>query len=206
MRTRLLKPGFFTNEHLARLPVRARLLFAGLWLLADREGRIEYRPERIKAAIFPYERVRIEPLIRCLTDAGFVKSYHGVYTRCLALPTFAKNQHPHAKEPASLLPAPPIEPRSDRDETCTRPADTDTDTDIDQDQDQPAASRPVRIPFKRYAAIGAHVLDVRPPTTDLGELAERFKTICARQHLPYDAAITQKAIDAGIRSRARRRA
>ena len=44
MRTRLLKPGFFMNEELARLPVRARLLFAGLWCLADREGRLEDRP------------------------------------------------------------------------------------------------------------------------------------------------------------------
>jgi hypothetical protein len=188
--------------------VRARLLFAGLWCLADREGRLEDRPERIKAAIFPYERVRIEPLICCLANAGFVKRYPGVYTRCLALPTFAKNQQPHHREPASLLPPPPSKPGKAR--AMPQPGRVDpvirSGRDQDQKNNQPAAPRPGRIPFRRYAAIGARALDASPSTTDLGELAERFKTLCAQQHLPYDGAITQKAIDAVIRARARRRA
>ena len=42
-RARLLKPGFFTNEDLCELPAFGRLLFAGLWTIADREGRLEDR-------------------------------------------------------------------------------------------------------------------------------------------------------------------
>jgi hypothetical protein len=66
------------------------------------------------------------------------------------------------------------------------------------DQDQPAASRPVSVPFKIYAAIATKAL-AEEPTDDLGELAERFKRQCARQGLPYDAGITQKAIGAARR-------
>jgi len=33
----------------------ARLLYPGLWMLADREGRLEDRPLRIKAEILPYD-------------------------------------------------------------------------------------------------------------------------------------------------------
>jgi hypothetical protein len=47
-RTRQIKPGFFKNDELAELPIEARLLFAGLWTIADREGRLEDRPKKIK--------------------------------------------------------------------------------------------------------------------------------------------------------------
>ena len=59
-RARLLKPGFFRNEMLAELPHATRLLFAGLWLISDREGRLEDRPKRIGADIFPYETLDVD--------------------------------------------------------------------------------------------------------------------------------------------------
>lgn len=213
MRARLLKPGFFTNEDLAQLPVRARLLFAGLWGLADREGRLEDRPERIKAAIFPYERVRIEPLIAALTRAGFVKRYTAVYTRCLALPTFAKNQHPHPREPASILPPPPTEPCNYTAGLVPGPSDPVPRSGTDQDQNppraprsagSPSAARPVyMLPFKAYCAIARRVLEAAPDA-DLSELAEQFKCSCATQRIPYDGEITGKAIDAVLTARRRR--
>ena len=39
-RARILKPGFFANELLADINPYGRLLFAGLWTLADREGTL----------------------------------------------------------------------------------------------------------------------------------------------------------------------
>ncbi len=54
MRARNIKPGFFKNEHLGTADPIVALLFEGLWLLADRDGRLEDRPLRIKAEIFPY--------------------------------------------------------------------------------------------------------------------------------------------------------
>jgi len=47
-RTRSIKPSFFKNEFLAECEPMARLLFVGLWTLADRDGRLELRPRRIE--------------------------------------------------------------------------------------------------------------------------------------------------------------
>lgn len=208
MRARLLKPGFFTNEALARLSLRARLLFAGLWGLADREGRLEDRPERIGAAVFPYERVRVKSLLTTLERAGFVRRYVAGRIKCLALPTFATHQKPHPRETASFLPAPPMRARLGHalgapKEAPRRPGSSVYGSGKDQDQDQPAASRPVR--FRVYTAIAAEVLR-HAATEDLGELAEAFKVACAGQGLQPGAALTQKAIDAARAGRARRRA
>jgi uncharacterized protein YdaU (DUF1376 family) len=69
-----------------------------------------------------------------------------------------------------------------------------------EDLNQPAAARPVS--FRTYAAIAAQALELAE-TTDLGELAEQFKTACAQQGLEYDATITQKALDAARAARRR---
>lgn len=56
MRARNLKPGFFKNYQLAQIARPwGRLLFGGLWTLADKEGRLKDEPEWIRAEIFPYE-------------------------------------------------------------------------------------------------------------------------------------------------------
>ena len=209
MRARLLKPGFFTNENLSRLPTRARLLFAGLWGLADREGRLEDRPERIRAAVFPYEPVRIKSLLTTLERAGFVRRYIAGGIKCLALPTFATHQRPHPREAASLLPPPPLKvrPRLALGSPKATPRCTGSSGSsvygTDQDQDQPAASRPVR--FRVFAAIAADVIQ-HEGTEDLGELADAFKVACAKQGLQPGAELTRKAIDAAREARAKRRA
>ena len=75
-RIRLLKPGFFHNEILSELEPHARLLFAGLWLLADRDGRLEDRPKRVAIEIFPYEpHLNVDGLLSQLDDAGFIVRY-----------------------------------------------------------------------------------------------------------------------------------
>lgn len=118
-RARLLKPGFFKNEELARLTPHHRLLFAGLWTLADREGRLEDRPDRIKVELFPYEvDIDVDRLLTDLQRAGFVIRYaYGDTPRsrsgrtrshAIAIPTFLEHQAPHHREPASVLPAPVI--------------------------------------------------------------------------------------------------
>jgi hypothetical protein len=55
MRIRTVKPDFFFDEELTLLPHSTRLLFIGMWGLADRDGRMEDRPSFIRASIFPYE-------------------------------------------------------------------------------------------------------------------------------------------------------
>jgi len=105
-RARLLKPGFFSNERLADLPMSARLLFAGLWLLVDREGRINDRPRFIKGALFPYENVPVDSLLTKLADAEFIVRYESEGERYIQVVNFLKHQSPHQNETASLLPGP----------------------------------------------------------------------------------------------------
>lgn len=107
-RARLIKPGFFTNEELHTLHPYARLLYVGLWTLADREGRLKDRPLRIKAELFPYDTVKTEPLIGKLTDLGFLCRYQAAGDSFIHIITFKEHQHPHPKEPLSLLPPCPV--------------------------------------------------------------------------------------------------
>jgi uncharacterized phage protein (TIGR02220 family) len=107
-RVRILKPGFFKNEKLADLGPTAQLLFAGLWTLADREGRLEYRPRRIAADLFPFYDVDVTHELDALTDAGFVQRYSANGIDYIYLPTFLKHQKIHHTERASALPPPPV--------------------------------------------------------------------------------------------------
>jgi hypothetical protein len=106
MRARNLKPGFFKNDLLAECSFPARLLFAGLWCLADREGRLEDRPKRIKGELFAFDNVDIDQLLAELESRGFIIRYVANGLQCIAIPKFSVNQRPHQNEVASSLPPP----------------------------------------------------------------------------------------------------
>jgi hypothetical protein len=105
-RARLLKPGFFTNETLAELSPLHRLCYEGLWTLADREGRLEDRPKRIKLQVLPFDDVDIDQILSDLEQQGFVQRYVQEGERYIAIPTFLKHQNPHVNEPKSVIPPP----------------------------------------------------------------------------------------------------
>jgi hypothetical protein len=100
-----VKPSFFQNEQLAELPFEARLLFIGLWCMADREGRLEDRPKRIKMNVFPADSIDVEPMLDGLERQGLIERYeeHGV--ACISIPRFVEHQRPHPNEQPSKLPA-----------------------------------------------------------------------------------------------------
>lgn len=105
-RARNIKPGFFTNEELVELPFSTRLLFIGLWTLADREGRLEDKPKRIKMNIFPADTVDVDAALDELQASGFLKRYEAGGERYIQVLAFRKHQNPHRDEKASLIPAP----------------------------------------------------------------------------------------------------
>lgn len=109
-RARNIKPSFFKNELLVDLPVEARLLFIGLWTLADREGRLEYRPKRIKFEIYPNDNFDVEKLLYQLSDAKFIKIYQINGKSYIQIETFKEHQKPHHGEKASAIPEPPLNP------------------------------------------------------------------------------------------------
>lgn len=104
-RTRNIKPGFFQNDQLAECSPLARLLFAGLWCWADKDGRMEYRPKRLKVEILPYDDADVQELIDELSERGFVRLYESEGQQYLDIPKFATHQNPHKDERAKGLPA-----------------------------------------------------------------------------------------------------
>jgi hypothetical protein len=105
-RARNIKPSFFSNEQLAHCSPWARLCFVGLWCLADREGRLEYRPTRIKMQLFPGDSIDVEPLLEELEQQDLILRYRVGTLDLVQVLAFLKHQHPHFKEPPSELPAP----------------------------------------------------------------------------------------------------
>ncbi|MFV3014647.1 hypothetical protein ACM9HO_02815, partial [Pseudomonas sp. KHB2.9] len=104
-RSRNIKPGFFSNEHLAELDFATRLLFIGMWTEADREGRLEDRPRRLKMALFPADNVDIEFMLNGLESYGFIRRYVANGCRAIQIVSWAKHQNPHVKEAKSTIPA-----------------------------------------------------------------------------------------------------
>jgi hypothetical protein len=109
-RIRTIKPEFFVHEDLATLSFAARLLFIGLWTVADRDGRLEDRPPRLKVQLFPYDDVPIAALLANLEQHGFIHRYVVESAGYIEIPAFLKHQRPNHREPASILPPCPSPP------------------------------------------------------------------------------------------------
>jgi hypothetical protein len=109
-RARNIKPGFYKNEDLAECSIWARFIFPGLWMLADREGRLEDRPKRIKGELLPFDSKDAEPLLNELEAFGFIERYEVDGRSFIQILAFSKHQNPHHREPESSIP-PPKSPR-----------------------------------------------------------------------------------------------
>jgi len=106
-RIRTLKPEFFHSKKLAKCSPLARLLFAALMQLADREGRLRWIPMQVHAHAFPYESVDIAALVGELISIGSVSLYAVGHDEYLWLPRFTLHQRVKSNEAESRLPQPP---------------------------------------------------------------------------------------------------
>lgn len=117
-RARNIKPGFYKNEDLAECSIWARFVFPGLWMLADRDGRLEDRPKRIKAELLPFDTAEVEPLLRELAEkrdsAGvpFIVRYQNDDGRFIQISKFSEHQSPHYSEKKSVI-KPPQHPEKE---------------------------------------------------------------------------------------------
>ena len=86
------------------------ILFTSLWCLADRCGRLEDRPLRIKAETFPYrENIDINGYLTVLERLGFIHRYSCDGVAIIQVINFKKHQNPHKTEKDSTLPEYSIE-------------------------------------------------------------------------------------------------
>ena len=110
MRIRTIKPEFFHHEGLfeaeleTKLPIR--VAFAGLWCIADREGRFKWEPRRIGVQVLPYDAVEFSRVLDALATRAFVLKYR-VGDACFGwIPSFLKHQVINNRESQSILPDP----------------------------------------------------------------------------------------------------
>ncbi len=125
-RMRAIKPGFFTNDALAEIEPLGRLLFAGLWTIADRSGRLEDRPRKIKAELLPYDACNAETLLDDLAARGFIYRYAVNGTRLIQVINWERHQQPHVNERESDYPAPVQAPEPHPTSTVQVPECSDT--------------------------------------------------------------------------------
>lgn len=135
-RARNIKPSFFKDAKIVSCTLEARLLFQGLWCLADYMGRLKYVPIEIKMEIFPADNIDVEKHMQELAEKGLIEIYHDCSGAALVqVRGFTKHQNPHInerqgrdKKPLPHLPSP---------EECKKAVDnSDTPQALTQQQFQ----------------------------------------------------------------------
>ncbi|MBK9427290.1 MAG: hypothetical protein IPN63_07860 [Gammaproteobacteria bacterium] len=101
VRIRTIKPDFFKHDKVSDLKPLARLLFISLWCLADRRGRLEDRPKRIKVECLPYDDCDVDALLWELHNAGFIDRYEIEGLQIIEISSFEKHQRISGKEAES---------------------------------------------------------------------------------------------------------
>ena len=97
-RARNIKPAFFTDEVIADNDPLGRLLYMGLWTIADFNGNLEWRPKRIKIQLLPYDDCDLEKLANNLDKSRLVTFYSVSDKKYLHIENFSKHQNPHPNE------------------------------------------------------------------------------------------------------------
>lgn len=78
MRKRIIKPDFWIDENLPTISHAARLLYIGLWGIADDNyGTLPDRPKWIKSQIFPHEDIDVKPLLAEIAGIGDIVRFMG---------------------------------------------------------------------------------------------------------------------------------
>lgn len=197
-RSRNIKPGFFSNDVLGEFPALTRLLFAGIWTLCDREGRLEDRPKKIRAEVLPYDICDAEEMLQSLERAGFITRYEVDGVRVIQVLAWHKHQNPHVKEAASTLPPPcgftaKHAPASDKNRASTRQ---------EQCEGEPLPELAGLIPDSLLLIPDSLKKSPRKPRAvsleiSLTEYLERCKADGAKP-IPDDHPIRAYCLDAGI--------
>ncbi|KKM99277.1 hypothetical protein LCGC14_1149520 [marine sediment metagenome] len=104
-RIRTIKPEFWTDGTIVRLPFEARLLFIGLWNFADDAGYLPYDPIQLKLQVLPHDMVDAAVLIDLLVAAELLTLHEGVGSRnYLQIKGFDKHQKVSHPQPSRIIP------------------------------------------------------------------------------------------------------
>lgn len=104
-RIRSLKPEFFRDEKVQRLPRDARLLLIGLITHADDEGRLDGEPVAIRSLVFPHDDLPTRTIVRHLTaieEKGLIYRYVVGEFSWIEIRGWAKHQKVDRPTPSSI--------------------------------------------------------------------------------------------------------
>lgn len=101
MKSRLIKPSFFLDERLIPIGGDASFFLVGLLFLADKEGRLEDRPLKIRAQIMPYGSGDGASMLDTLQMGGLISRGEGF----IQVEGFDTWVSPFPTEKESLIPA-----------------------------------------------------------------------------------------------------
>lgn len=108
-RQRMVKPDFFDSGSLAACTIPARLVFIGLWVMADDKGNMKFEERKLVRQLFPYDDMDPRMLMVWLAeleDVGCIKVYEPHGDVCISIPNFLTYQT--IKNPSkTTVPAPP---------------------------------------------------------------------------------------------------
>ena len=135
-RARNIKPSFFANDELSELEPLARILFIGMWTIADFKGCFEYKPKRLKVQILPYDECDIEQLVSDLDKSGFISIYSVQGQQYIKVINFGKHQNPHKNERESGSYIPDISPSDEK-----KPENSDHLRNIEINREQDGTDR-----------------------------------------------------------------
>ena len=120
-RIRTVKPGLFRNVELYEAELSAneqrqgpylnlRFAFAGLFTVADREGRFKWDPRVLKLDCLPHDLIEFTEVLEALRTSGtppFIARYEVASVLYGVITGFLLHQRPNHKEVGSELPEPP---------------------------------------------------------------------------------------------------
>lgn len=134
-RARNIKPSFFTNDDLSETNPLARLLFIGMWTIADFKGCFEYKPKRLKVQLLPYDECNIEQLVSDLEKSGFIAIYTVQGQNYIKVLNFTKHQNPHKNERESGSEIPDIHQQDKGEEINSIHSNDLQNIEINREQD-----------------------------------------------------------------------
>lgn len=111
-RIRTIKPDAFASESLSEVPIPARWTFAGLWTMADDDGRLRDEPRLVKAHVYALDddvtAADVRQHLDALEKVDCIRRYQAGGKSYIAVTNFRDHQRINRPSP-SKIPAPPWE-------------------------------------------------------------------------------------------------
>ena len=104
----MVKPDFFDSESVGSVPPEARLLFIGLWLVADDYGNLKFAPSTLRKALFGFDNMRTEQLQALLLQleaVDCIRFYEVADELYIEIPNFSVYQSINRPSKTSIPPA-----------------------------------------------------------------------------------------------------